>query len=67
MIDDHLMALASEDYTSACTRMRQMCRSALNEHSRELADFCELDEAVAAAANADFGSTPAHIQQCALA
>ena len=67
MIDDHLLALASEDYTSACTRMRQMCRSALNEHSRELADFCELDEAVAAAANAAFGSTPAHIQQCALA
>ena len=47
--------------------MRQLCSSPLNEHSREVTDFCELDEAVVAAANAAFGSTPAQIQQCALA
>ena len=67
LIDSHLLALATDHYTSVCTYMRQLCSSTLNEHSREVADFCELDEAVAAAANAAFGSTPSQTQQCALA
>jgi hypothetical protein len=67
LIDSHLLALATDNYTSVCTYMRQLCSSTLNEHSQEVADFCELDEAVAAAANAAFGSTPSQIQQCALA
>ena len=63
---EHLLALATDHYTYV-QYMRQLCSSTLNEHSREVTDFCELDEAVVAAANAAFGSTPSQIQQCALA